>query len=339
MKNIKPQRIYKADHSHDSKKRTGIVDPREEKQAKEHLARFLHFLLCFLFSGVIVYVFFFSSFVKIQKVEILGLSELPRSEIEPVVTEIYGGKYFGVFPKNGFFLFPSKKMEDVLGDKFRKIKNVNIKKTFPNNVSIEVVERKSLLVWCSGGPCYLIDENGLAYMGADFSSPDIVQNHLIKMVDTSAKPVALGASLFSKEYIDFLLGAVVELPQKSGIELIEECDTPSRLAGEMTFYSPDGVKISLSTELPLDQTMKNLEIFMRKQLSEEERKNIEYLDLRFESRVFYKIKGQEEKNKDQSSSEERWLVMKPLRWILKKMVRIKKRKVKKRRISDIFFCG
>lgn len=303
MKKNKPQRIYKADHSHDSKKRIGIASPKEEKQAKENLLRFLHLLLCLLFFGVALYIFFFSSFVKVQKVDIIGLNELPRPEIESVINEVYGGKYLGILPKNGFFLFPSRKMEDVLKDKFRKIKNVNIEKTFPNSVSVEIAERKSLLVWCSGGPCYLIDENGLAYMGADFSSPDIVQNHLIKVVDTSAKPVAMGASLFSKEYIDFLLKAVVELPQKSGIELGEECDTPSRLAGEMNFYSSDGVRISLSTELPLEQTLKNLEIFMHKQLSEEERKTIEYLDLRFENRVFYKIKGQEEKNKDQADGE------------------------------------
>jgi cell division septal protein FtsQ len=304
MKNIKPQRIYKADHSHDSKKRVGVANLKEEKQARERLVRCLHFLLCVLFFGVVVYVFLFSSFVKIQKVDVVGLDELSRTEVESVVSESYSGKYLGIFPKNGFFLFPSKKMEDILRDRFRKIRNIDIRRTFPNGVSVEIVERKSLLVWCSGGPCYLIDENGLAYMGADFSSPDIAQNHLIKIVDTSAKPVALGANLFSKEFIDFLLRAVVELPQKSGIELGEECSTPSRLAGEMSFYSPEGVRISLSTELPLDQTMKNLEIFMRKQLSEDERKNIEYLDLRFENRVFYKIKGQEEENKDQSGSDE-----------------------------------
>lgn len=291
MKPIRPQKRNKVRGRVVEKKPLSM---QQSIQAKKRLTILLHSFLCMVFLGVIIFVFLFSSFMQIKKINLEGLEDLSHADVESVMMETYEGKYLGILPKDNYCLFPDGEIAKILKERFRKISEVSVEKRFPDEAVVKIKERDSLLLWCSGGPCYLVDESGFAYMGVDFSSPDIEQNRLIKIIDTSAKPLAIGDKVLSREYIDFVLAAVNRFPKESGMELLEEGNTPSRLAGEISFISKDGAKIALSTDLPLDQTMKTLNLFMQKELPEQKRAELDYLDLRFENRVYYKLKGGEQ---------------------------------------------
>lgn len=298
---MKPKRTYKNDQEQDRRKR--LPGNKEKKVVSKRLRIFLHSFLSIVFFAVLMYVLFFSPFLKIQNVVIEGNQELADNELYQAAGESYAGKYLGLLPKDNFFLFPEKGLQNRLKDRFRKISELSVAKTFPDKISVTLKERQSLILWCSGGPCSLVDENGYAYMGADFDSPDIQQNHLVQIVDTSAKPVALGDQVLTQKYVTFVLELMQNFPKNEGVVLTEQCSTPSRLAGEISCTSTEGIRVALSTEIPLSQTLKTMDIFMRKQLGKDEISKLEYLDLRFENRVYYKIKGQGENLDEQGDSE------------------------------------
>lgn len=299
---MKPRRIYKNDQEQDRRKRP--PGSNRKKIISDRLRIFLHGFLSVIFFVVVCHVLLFSPFLKIQKVEIEGNQELSQENLYQAAKELYNGFYLGFLPKDNFFLFPGKGLQNLLKDRFRKISELSIKKTFPDKVSITLKERQSLILWCSGGPCNLVDENGYAYENVDFDSPDILQNHLVEIVDTSAKPVALGDQILTKEYIDFVLEMVRKFAgDGKNLKLTEKCSTPSRLAGEISCALVDGGRVAFSTEIPLSQTLKTASIFLDKQLKKEDASKLEYLDLRFENRVYYKMKGQEENVDEQGNSE------------------------------------
>ena len=298
---MKPRRIYKNDQEHDRRKRP--PGSGEKIKISARLRIFLHAFLSVVFLAVLVYVLFFSPFLKVQNIVIEGNQELAHDELHQAARELYAGKYLGLLPRDNFFLFPEKRLQNKLKDRFRKISELSVTKTFPDKIVVSLKERQSLILWCSGGPCSLVDENGYAYVGADFNSPDIQQNNLVQIVDTSAKPVSFGDQVLTQEYITFVLEMMQKFPKDEGVALTEQCSTPSRLAGEISCISKEGIRVALSTEIPLSQTLKTMDIFMRKQLGKGEISKLEYLDLRFENRVYYKMKGQEENLDEQGDGE------------------------------------
>lgn len=276
---------------------------KEKKISTGILSRAIFVFLTVIFVIACAWVIFFSPFLQINDISLEGVQVLSRDEIMSNIAESYSGKYMGILPKNNLLLFPEQLVMRNLGGRFRKISEIKVERKFPNIVKITIKERDALLVWCSGGPCYIIDENGYAYSGADFESPELQQNNLVVVTNTSAKPVDLGQQVFKKDYIDFINKARTDLAEEQGFDMSGECSTPSALAEEVSCKTKDNVGIFLSMGLPLGETMKTLALFLKKELPDNDRNKLEYLDLRFENRVYYKLKGEqpvENGNSDES---------------------------------------
>ena len=84
-----------------------------------------------------------------------------------VVSNNLQEKYFWFLPHDTFFLLSERQVAENLSQRFRKIRVARVEKIFPNQLRIQIEERETLLVWCSGGPCFYIDEQGVAYDGYD----------------------------------------------------------------------------------------------------------------------------------------------------------------------------
>ncbi len=166
---------------------------------------------------------------------------------------------------------------------------------------MKITERKSLLLWCSGGPCYIVDEKGYAYSGADFESPEIKENNLIRLADISAKPVNPGEKVLDEDYINFILELTEEIKKEALIDILDEYQTACRAAEDLRVKTSAGWDIYFSGQIPAKQSTRTLKTFLEKEMNEEERKNLEYIDLRVENKVYYKFKNQEEDENSHST--------------------------------------
>jgi len=196
--------------------------------------------------------------------------------------------------------FPKKRIENILTDKFKKIRTANAEKKFPDTISISIDERKALLVWCSGENCFLIDENGVAYNNADFNSPELAQNNLIKIDDTSAQNLAIGENVINSAYEQYAL-SIEDALRKTDFN-VEGYYTPSRVAEEIDVRTKQGTEIYLSTQFSLESAVRTLSIVLEKEIPKDQREKLAYIDLRSENKAFYKFKG-EEKEKTESEAQ------------------------------------
>lgn len=260
---------------------------RENKQRSSIFLKILFWTLLIAFIGVSVYVFFFSPFLQITNVVVRGTNEVSSGDVTSLIDFQLAGKYIHVVPKNNLVLFSERTAERALLDAHKNIASVAIRKQFPDTLTVSIVERQSLLVWCSSGACFLIDENGIAYAEADFNSLEVTQNHLVKLTDTGNKSVAIGDKVLDGDFLEFVSQIRDALKNATNIDITDEYATPAAVSGEADVVTPGGMQIMFSNTYPLDEAVDNLKLFLSKQtFSGSLEDQFQYIDLRSEDRIF-----------------------------------------------------
>ena len=273
---------------------------KKEKKMNPLLLRIVFDILLLAFFGIAGYIFFFSPYLRINKLVLSGVEELDYEKVLGEINSRIQGKYFNIVPRNNFILIFRKNLENDLLNKFKKIESVGITKEFPDKLEVAINERKALILWCSGGPCYITDSKGYAYAGADLGLPELEENNLIRLVDLSVRPVDLGQKVLEPDYIQFVLGIKRELLDELGLELEDEYSTKSSVAEEVRVKTKEGWDIYFNSKISFNQSVEILKMFLNEKIGTEEHAKLEYIDVRIENKVFYKFKDNEnvEENKN-----------------------------------------
>lgn len=265
----------------------------EEEKADPNIAsRIVFHALSVCFICVSGYTLFFSEHLKVTNIEITGNNEIGKQEIQQEIENLLQGSLMGVIPKNNFLFISHKKIEQVLTDDFKKIRTVEVTKKFPDTVNIVIDERKALLVWCFADKCYLLDEEGYAYSVADFSSPELTQNHLLQINDESGREVSIGTKVIEPAYEQYVL-SVKDALAAAGFNVTDQYWTPSRMAEEINVKTDQDLEFYFSTQFDLKSALKTLTTILKKEIPEEKRTEVAYFDLRNENKAFYKFKNVE----------------------------------------------
>lgn len=283
----------------------GSCDEKKGKSSNKTITRIIFRILLVLFVLVLFYLLFFSMEMRINKVAVSGTSELDSAGIQQKIEESLRGNYLNFVPKNNFLFISQSRLEKNLKNEYRKIRNAKVTKKFPDSVSIEIDERKGLLVWCRNGEsCFLLDENGVAYSAADFSAPELVQNHLLQVNDNSGTEVIIGERVIEDPYEKYLL-AIGESLKKIGIEIDGKYVTPSRMSEEVQVRTQQGFVLIFSTQFELDHALKTLAIVLKKEIPAGKLGELAYIDLRSENKVFYKFNAPAEPVSTETAPEEK----------------------------------
>ena len=261
-----------------------------EKSGSRFVSKIIFYTLLACFVGVSIFMLFFSEYLQIATITVTGTQELDNQEVNERVENSLQGNFFGAIPKNNFLLVSQQKIESILLGDFKKIRSVTVIKRFPDTVNIAVDERKAFLVWCSADKCYLLDEKGVAYNEADFSSPELTQNHLLQINDVSSREVKIGEQIIEPAYEQYVLG-IGDALGAVGFNATEKYWTPSRKAEEISVKTDQESEFYFSTEFDLSSALRTLSTILKKEIPQEQRNNITYIDLRNENKAFYKFKS------------------------------------------------
>lgn len=277
---------------------------RRKKEEPSVFFRWAYFFILILFFGVAAHTLLFSDFMRINHFNLEGTKELDYALVYAAVKSVADGKYLGIFPKNNFLLFSKAGMRKKLSDEFRKIRSVAVKKNFPDTVNVKIEERTALIIWCANEACYVIDEQGFAYAEADFNSDELKENNLVKLIASGARPAAIGEQVFSAEYAKFIFNVRRIFKEDLHLETESEYVSKYRVSEEIEVKTKEEWKVYLSSRLSLEKSARTLKTFLEKEINEETRKKLEYVDLRVENKIYYKIKNEENsENSDNLSGE------------------------------------
>jgi hypothetical protein len=257
----------------------------EKKRARKYFKLQVIFFLGILLIGVIVYVTHLSVF-RISHVELSGNTVITQEEIEKNTQEFLSGSYFWLFPKNNIVWYPKSKLEEGLKENFKRIETINIHLKGTQTLSIDITERKGVSLWCSEGEkCYFMDTQSFIFADApEFSGDAYFKYYGLISSDPIGNTYMASSTEFSN--LSKFIEKTRELSLKPVYLLGKE-------GGEFSLVLSGGGEIYFDIKESLSKTSENLEALLQTPalttISEKDT-TLDYIDLRFGNKLYYKLK-------------------------------------------------
>lgn len=285
--------------------REHIYFKSSKKPAFSGAGKFLYILIILLFLGAIVYSIFFSQFLAVTKIEINGTENLDPAEIRKIAEDEIAGNFFNFIPRNNILLVSKEAFEKNILDKYKYAEKVEIKKEFPDKLTIQIKERKFSFVFCAGATCAIVDSQGTVFTEADFEKNELGENNLPVFYDDGNLSFAFGEVIFSQEYMDYLVGIGEKVKSELGIDMERELRTPQIASGDIRAKTIEGWQVFFDKNIPLEKEINTLRIVLENKIEKDKRSELEYIDLRTENKVYYKFRNSEKQAEEQPVSEEK----------------------------------
>lgn len=227
--------------------------------------------------------------VTIQNIIIKGNSTVTTDKVDTIARGYLEGRYFFLFPKDSIFIYPQHSIEASVLESFKRIKEVSVSFKDFQSIVIEIKEREPDALWCDNAPvqngvgnCYFLDSSGVIFAKAPVFSGNIFFRYY---GDVEGDPV--GSAFLSPDEFSILRLFVLSLYELNispvFLSIIGQ-DT-------MELYMEEGNKIIFGRRQNLSDVLSNLEsILASDEFKDKGFSEIEYLDLRFGNKAYYKYK-------------------------------------------------
>ena len=120
--------------------------------------------------------------LNISEVKILSSKSIEVETTKKIVEEQIAGNYLWFFPKTNFLIYPKHQIENVLKNKFKKIKDVSVNNRNIKTLEVSITEREAKYLWCgdnlvvgvlSEEKCHFMDVNGFVFDEAPYFSGEV----------------------------------------------------------------------------------------------------------------------------------------------------------------------
>lgn len=256
---------------------------------------FIMFLIIFIIIATGISVLRNSKF-QFDQVQVVGAETFSDEAVQVFTKNYMSGNRLGIIPKSSTILFSKTDFESILKENFPIMNIAYVTFPKPDVINIHIQEKKPVCVWCfSDTECSFVDAQGIVYNRAPYFSDgvyplftsesektfdDFYGKQIIDPI-TMNRFIALFKSLQSK---DVTLSKTIFLDNGDIAFSIEKLfdnypSNTTQILGTMSqddeLFSRDMV-VGLSHQAFKDQFI-------------EKPKSLEYIDLRFPGKVFYKF--------------------------------------------------
>jgi len=267
---------YQKDYKNISYKNPRLIQKQEKRKKK---AKKLVLLIIAVIIAAVFYFIFFSYYFQIQQAEVVGLKNVKQENIDQIVNEYRFGKKFGIFSKNNYWFFNKNDLKDKISKNY-KFENLEIEKQLPNLALIKIKEKKAQLAWLTNNLCYHLDTTGLAI---EFCEGE---DNYLRIKDMTDQPIEIGDAPLSEDELDYFIELMYQVnrigQEQFFVEGMEKTDNNIEIKTNTNF------KIFVNQSLGVEEQLARLEFLLSQNEIRNNLVNIEYFDLRFGEKVYYK---------------------------------------------------
>ncbi|HMP67464.1 MAG TPA: hypothetical protein PKA60_01830 [Candidatus Paceibacterota bacterium] len=242
-------------------------------------------IIVLLVVGTFYGLFYLSNYepIQISEIEITGQKNVESPEILFIFEKNVANKYLKLFSKRNIFLLPKNSIINEI-EEILTVDSAYIKIDSISKIKIEIIEHEPWAIWCSvPEKCYLVNRNGLAFVTA----PIIIVEDLVKISSDQDASLILGKKFTEKDLFNrFVL--IQNLLSKINISI-----SKITTADNQTFVlqTKDGPQLFIDDKSDPIEVVNNLKTTIEQEsIHEIQFKNLEYVDLRFSGKAYYKIK-------------------------------------------------
>lgn len=246
--------------------------------------------------------------VTIHQISISGNEIVPTRALEALAWKELKGKYAYVYPRSNSFIFPRSSIEASVLESYKRIKNARVSFDSFTSIHLQVEERTPFALWCRES-IELVNVSEIATSTEESTSVGLDEHTSCYFLDRegfifSEAPRFTGTVYFVYE------GAVNEddpvgvqfIPEEEFTQLTFLVDAlrasdayAVKLAhtddGDFELILKEGGKLIFGGEQSLSLVLDNFNTALTSDtFSERSVDEVEYIDLRFGNRVYYKFK-------------------------------------------------
>jgi len=233
--------------------------------------------LFFVLLGGAFYFFVFSSFFQIKQIIISGNQKVKTQEIEKVFNKRIKKKIIFLDTKS-IFTANLKAINQEILDRYPQILRIKSKRSFPDILNVNIQERKPIGIWQKGKEFFYFDKEGVIFERAnEFKKPVILCE--------VEKPIIFGKPIIKKENLYSILEINKRL-KSFGIDIKDFIISGDEK--KLKVETEDGWYILFNLERDVPDQIFNFKLVFEEKISPEKKENLEYVDLRFGNRIFFK---------------------------------------------------
>ncbi len=255
---------------------------KQKKKTVRKVKTYLILLACILVLVGIVFLMRMSN-IQISEVKITGNSFVPTEEIEKKANAVLDSYYLFVIPKRNIFLFPKRELVSKIKENPAVI-SVDVNKNLFKEIEIAITEQEKEAIYCSSferSECFYINKDGYLYSRtpADMS----LDQEIIIYLESERKEI--------KEYVldSTLYTNVVSFIKASSRYGVPIANVYIKSDGIIEFNTQASARLITSRYDDMEKDFANfIALFDQKVLTKEQLGGIDYIDLRFGNKVFYK---------------------------------------------------
>ncbi|HRZ30137.1 MAG TPA: hypothetical protein P5274_00480 [Candidatus Paceibacterota bacterium] len=274
---------------------------REHDRRKRRIARFVGFLASFLIVSSFLLVVNLS-FLRVTDLAIVGETRTDKTAITQFVEAQLAGRYLYLVPKNSIFFVYKKILIGKLMGNFPGLAKVTI--TWPNlnTLSILVVDREAKILWCFNSTgikdCYYLAPSGVIYQSAPNFSESLYIELYSKVPFSKLGDRVIDSKhlLRSTAFLNFVKSSLSLWPITDLRLLKAEVYAQNDFVATLVKASDPAWRglILFNTDQPANNLITNYNSILKNDKFVEDWQassgRLEYLDLRFPSKVFYRFR-------------------------------------------------
>lgn len=232
--------------------------------------------------------------IAVTRVSFEGNKNITSEELFAPIHDMLSGAYMHLFSKRNVFLVRTRTMERALEAQFPRLERVRIDRVGFTKLHVVVEERVPYGFWCSDTPtCYFIDRTSFVFADAPhFLRSNSFVRYLRGGVNLEAP---IGSSFLPREAFSALETFLKEL-RRSNVRALSVDYGDDRIAVEVkpttgSETAPFSIFITASSSYA--QPLLDFETIIASpdfQTEVPSLSDLDYIDLRFGNKVFYKLK-------------------------------------------------
>jgi hypothetical protein len=123
-----------------------------------------------------------ADFFRIKSTNFVNIQNSDMSYLLGIFNESIEGKYFGLYNKNNFLLYPESKAEEKLLEVEKRIKSADISySSFSGDIEVDIKEKTAVFLYCVNKKtdCYFMEKNGQIFVEFNQTETDILKSDFL----------------------------------------------------------------------------------------------------------------------------------------------------------------
>ncbi len=223
---------------------------------------------------------------SVQDIRVTGANEVSTNLLHAYIeTKLHDGQY-AFFSRSNIFLYPRNAIERAIVEYFPRIKSAKVSREslLATAITVSIEERGTFAKWCNKEECYFLGENGFIFAPSTPVAPTL-SPYLFRGGISST------TSAIGQQYLPGNFAGVLALLERLGQTGFSPSEVVAKDDQDFSIRLQEGFEIRVSYGADVGALVKNLELILTSEPLKGSKDELEYVDLRFGNRVYYKFKG------------------------------------------------